>query len=209
MQKKAVFVVAIIVAIAIPVAVAVGSGGTRESLVDENTISPSQEVTNAFPTFGEPPSQPDDVTTLQQLKRSFATVSSTSAIAKADFSKARVVSMAGTDAPAWIAPAGDHVCVFIPDPVDGFGAGCVTLQEIRDGHGFSFLGGSRETYVVALVPEGDDAPSVSSTSDSGARLTTTGNASGGLLPNDAVIRTSNATISLESLQQPSLDKPAE
>lgn len=209
MKKTAVLAVLATLAIAVPIGVAVGTGGDRESLIDENSMPPSEQVLAAFSTFGEEPSQPDDITTLRRLKQSFASAPDESAVSDTDFSKARVVPMANTGEPAWIAPAGDHVCVFIPDPVDGFGAGCVTLEEIRDGRGFSFLGDSKRTYVVALVPDGDDAPTVTSESDPDAQLAEAGNASGGLLPNDAVIRSSNATISLESLSETSLERRAE
>lgn len=207
-MKTKLFAICIaIAAVGIAASVAVGSGGSRASLADPSAEPANQTIADAFPTFGERPSEPDDITSLHELQRQFADPASSNPAARADFESARIVPMAGGKTPAWIAPSGERVCVYIPDPVDGFGAGCVTLQDIREGHGFSFLGSSRRSYVVALVPDGDPAPTVSSKSDPQAQMKTTGNASAGLLPGDAVIRTANATIDLGRDAGP-IDQPA-
>lgn len=196
-----------VAALALATTMAVGSGGSRSALADPNAKPATQTIVEAFPTFGEKPSQPEELSALHSLQQSFARFNGSNPAARADFENARAVPIAGGDAPAWIAPSGDRVCVYIPDPTDGFGAGCVTIQDIREGHGFSFLGSSRESYVVALVPEGDPAPTVTSESEPAARMQTTGNASAGLLPGDAVITTANATIDLGAGSK-TVDHPA-
>lgn len=207
MKSKLIVLTLALAVVAVAASIAVGSSGNRTALADPSSAKADETIAEAFPSFGEEPSQSEDISALRKLHESFADPTSSNPAARADFESARVVPMFGGDAPAWIAPSGDRVCIYIPDPTDGFGAGCVTLKDIREGHGFSFLGSSRESYVVALVPEGDSAPKVASDSEPDARMTTTGNASAGLLPSDAVITTANATIDLANGAGP-VDRPA-
>ncbi|MFT4048540.1 MAG: hypothetical protein QM648_01730 [Solirubrobacterales bacterium] len=171
-------------------------GGTRAVLFSADANGASDEIRRAFPTFGEPPTSPDDVSRLISLRSQFADPSIDSKTAEADFSDARVVPIPGEADPAWIAPSGDSVCTFIPDPTDGYGASCVTLQDIREGHGFSFLGDRNFTYVVVLLPEGEPTPTVDSPTDPEARFEVSGNAAAAKLPSDAQITTSHSTINL-------------
>lgn len=186
---------------------AVAADSSREMLAEPSAEAPTKTIREAFPTFGEPPAQPDDVARIAELKRQFGEVPDENPIARADFTKSRSVKIGSSNAKAWLVPSGDNVCVFIPDPYDGYGAGCMTLTDIREGHGFSFLSGVENVYVVALVPEGDEHPSVSSKSDPGTRLAHSGNASAGIVPRDAVITTSNGRLDLKRTVQ-TIDKPA-
>lgn len=196
MKTKLIFFAVALLATAIAAAGAIAGGFTRDSLADPGSEPPAASVAREFPTFGAPPSRPDNIAELRELKSQFATAPPGSPISATDFTLARVVPIGGSDEDAWIAPSGEHICIFIPDPVDGYGAGCVTTDDIADGHGFSFLSGAKNARIVALLPQGDSEPKVSSKTAPDADLQVTGNASAGILPTDAVIVTDHVRIEL-------------
>lgn len=207
-MKKQIFAVAVALAVVVGVASsAFGFGGPRATFSDASARPATETISHAFASFGQKPSSAEDLAQLNDVRTAFADPQSSNPAARADFASARAVPIANAAKSAWLAPSGDRVCVYIPDPVDGFGAGCLTLEDIHTGHGFSFLGSSRSSYVVALVPDGDPVPEVTSARDPDAKLATTGNASAGLLPGDAIIRTAHATIDLANGAGP-IDRPA-
>jgi hypothetical protein len=112
-------------------------------------VAPSQSVVDAFPVF-RTPEQASYIAGQQRLKAGFDR-GDANHFSDTDFSLARPVPIAGSNAQAWVAPSGDHVCVFIPDPTEGYGAVCSSLAEIEEG----------KADIAALVDprqDGDSGP---------------------------------------------------
>jgi len=86
-------------------------------------------------------------------------------IANADFSMARSAPIQGSAAEAYVVPSGDQVCLVVPDPGDGFGATCQTVDAIKAGRGVLTLTPRPETgdtfaLAAAIVPDGGRAPTL-------------------------------------------------
>ena len=133
------------------------------------------------------------------LERSFGSAES-GPFAEVDFSRAQPVEIQNSTATAWIAPAGDHVCAFIPDPVDGYGAGCVTVTDIELGRGFSLLHDDVQAYVLIYVLAGDEPPSIA-TQRGSELLKTTVNAVAVHTSTDSTIKSAHGEIDLQSLRK--------
>jgi hypothetical protein len=79
----------------------------------------------------------------------------------ADPALARAIDTPVSDHPAWLIPGRGLVCLWVPDPVDGGGIGCVTPEQAGRGDLVLSLVGTdrygnetgRET-VYGLVPDG-------------------------------------------------------
>lgn len=178
--------------------VGIGSSSTS-SETDGVTGRPLKEAMPVFMQSARPLS-PD----VRRIEKAFSS-SSKGPLANVDFSRAQPIPIQTSLSTAWIAPARDHVCAFIPDPVDGYGADCVTVRDIEIGRGFSMLRDDPLAYVVIYVLEGDASPRIESPRGS-ERLNATGNAVAVHTLTDSTIRTDHGSIDLSSPQKVS---PAE
>lgn len=171
-----------------------GAGSSNTS--SETTGVTGRSLEEAMPVFTQSarPLSPD----VRRIERA---VSSTSngPVANVDFSRARPVPIETSLATAWIAPADDHVCAFIPDPIEGYGTGCVTVRDIELGRGFSILRDDLRVYVVIFVLAGDAPPRIESARGS-EQLKATGNAVAVHTLTDSTIRTDHGAIDLGSSQ---------
>lgn len=81
-----------------------------------------------------------------------------------DVEQAKAIPSDVTDAPAWLVPAEGRLCLFLPDPVDGFGATCQKDDAAINGRlrttlvGPSFPGGGSLNALV--VPDGVEVVTV-------------------------------------------------
>lgn len=132
---------------------------------------------------------------------------------KADVRRSRSVPVDGYAASVWIAPSEDgSVCTFIPDPVDGWGAGCATAEEVAAGQAMTLLGGAPGTVladsaiVAIVVPDGAASPSVRRPDGGVSTLRVDQNVAAAVVPPGALVRSGRASISVPD-QQPSALSP--
>lgn len=161
-------------------------------------VSPSTSVVDAFPVFRSP-EQASYRAGQERLKAGFDR-GEADHFSQTDFSLARPIPIAGTDAQAWIAPSGDHVCVFIPDPTEGYGAVCSSLAEIeagkaaiaalvdpsQDGSYGPLHGGA---IVTVVTPNGTGAPELADPAGKTAALSAQGNLAAAEVPAGAIVIT--------------------
>ncbi|MBI4897672.1 MAG: hypothetical protein HY827_04820 [Actinobacteria bacterium] len=126
------------------------------------------------------------------------------ALAVADFNMARPASVDGSSDHVWIAPAGDQVCIFIPDPVDGYGSSCSTEDDIDAGRAIAVLadptGDASDAVVAAMVPDGATAPEATDSTGDSTTLAVDGNVAAARLPVSSSVRTAAGTIDLNFLR---------
>lgn len=138
-----------------------------------------------------------DADELSRLRSMFA--GADGSMATVDFDSARPAQISGSDRNAWIAPASGKVCVFIPDPVDGYGATCSSPADIAAGRGVAVMdagpNGGPSAIVAALVPDGGDAPEIL-VGGNATRMRVSSNVAAAVVPSGAKVRVANATIDL-------------
>lgn len=178
------------------VGVAAFAGEGNSNPNDQANHVTGRSLEEAMPVFKRAPRElPADVA---KIEKSFASATS-GPISRVDYRRAQPVPIEGSTSTAWIAPAGDHVCAFIPDPVDGYGAGCVTVTDIELGRGYSFLHDDVQAYTLIYVLDGDDAPKVESKRGV-EELKPSVNAVAAHLPIDSAVRSAHGTFELKSLK---------
>jgi hypothetical protein len=162
--------------------------------------APEPAVLSSVSTFNAPLGAISDGSSQAKLKRLLAPAAADGlASGSADLELARVAPIAGTQADAWIAPAGNGICTYLPDPVDGYGAGCSTLTEIEAGTAYAVLFGDlpkEEVMFAAVVPDGAAAPSVQLADGSVETLGVHSNVAAAILPSTATVELTGTTVSL-------------
>lgn len=194
--------------IAIAALTTVGVGVGLASIEDENPdsvqspIPMSTEVEAAFAVFRSPaPADPVTLGARERLSEEFSIGPDESPVAHANFDQAQPVEIANSSVNAWIAPSGNQVCTFIPDPVGGDGASCATMDLIESGLAITIMGGGPvlqdEVIVVVLAPDGASTPTLEYADDTSSSVEIDGNAAAVLAPASATLRTSGADWALE------------
>jgi len=166
--------------------------------------APDSAVLDAFAAFRAPRGPVSDGSSQVRLERLFAAASG-SPVGDADFGLARAVAIAGANADAWIAPAGDGVCIYLPDPVDGYGAGCSTLAQIGRGSGFSVLFGDVPhdgVMFAVLVADGAASPRVRHGDGSVTSLAVRSNLAAAVLEPTDTVEIGDTTVSLSQFTRP-------
>lgn len=197
MKIKITFVVGVVLALTAFATGAIGSSSPPNTLQSADALSPTDQIRSAFPTLASTNSNASDAPEIRHLRESFASTAESNPISSASFANAQPVPISGSDARAWLVPAANRVCAFIPDPVDGYGAGCVTLEDIRAGHGFSLLSNEDRVLALAYVPVGDLAPTVEANGKQ-VDFKLTGNAAAGVLPPGSTISSDNGELRVGS-----------
>ncbi len=95
----------------------------------------------------------------------------------ADLADARPADILGSRQRVWIAPAGERICTYVSMADGGYGVGCPTLDEVRDGQAVSIVakaaGEANATVtVVAIVPAGGVPPALIDTQGTRTALPT-------------------------------------
>jgi hypothetical protein len=162
--------------------------------------APQAAVLAAVGTFRGPFAAAADGSSRGRLRRLLSSAGADGlAVGDADFGLARAAPIAGSSADAWIAPAGNGVCTYLPDPVDGYGAGCSTIGEVKKGKAVSILFGDVPGGAVmfsAVVADGGSEPRVIHSDGSVSLLAVRSNVAAGLLQSSDTVQTSGATIDL-------------
>lgn len=103
-----------------------------------------------------------------RLARAFRGAPLRLAVARAEFPNAVPVPIDGGSDSVWVAPtAAGGVCTFIPDPIDGYGSSCATVEEINAGLAVTMLGGgtsgtlASSAITAVIVPDGRAGPTLS------------------------------------------------
>ncbi len=139
---------------------------------------------------------------LRMLRRQFRHHGLRASFARADYAAARRAPMSGSSDDAWVAPSGDRVCVYLPDPVDGFGTTCASLADAQAGRGVGILtpqanSSDQHIRVAILVPDGGTAPHLITTDGTDSTLSVTNNVAAAVLgPNAAKLETAAGTLNL-------------
>lgn len=210
-QKKLHLIALAIAAGAMLAIVAVWSASAEPSAGGEKTVVAAEKkvVISAF----RKPFKPTRAQRKQrraiarQVKRS----PRRSIAATANVRRARAVAVEGYGASVWILPGDDgSVCTFIPDPVDGWGAGCATAEELAAGHAMTMLGGAPGTplgdsaIVAVVVPDGYEEPTVRRPDGSLSVLTATSNVAAAVVPPGALVRSGRASMTVPDPQSSAL-----
>lgn len=151
-----------IAALVMGVSVIAPALGTESTATGTGPADPAPDLAARFGAFAEPLA-PADARGQSKLQPAFK--DAPGSIAAAQFDRARPADIEGSAADAWIVPAGDKVCLIVPDPVDGYGMTCSTAADISAGRAIAVLGGGPEgsppeMIVAALVPDGGSPPDV-------------------------------------------------
>lgn len=188
---------------------AVGAA-TVSASSDDQPIIPAQAdaaVTSSIAAFRSPSASSEPTGQLAAVVEQGAPAGEN--VAKLDVSRARSVAVEGTQRRAWIAPAGDHVCLFVPAEPFGYGASCPSIEDIKAGRAVVINapepGSGNNTLIVgSIVPDGMTAPAV------GARsLETANNIAVGRVNASGELTTKAGPINLGSFKAaPSAANPA-
>jgi hypothetical protein len=188
---------------------AVASAGTEAAAPEVHAVrgtAPDASVLAAFSTFDDQRGPISDGSSQAKLEHLLAPAAADGSPAGlADFDLARAAPIAGSSADAWIAPAGDGVCIYLPDPVDGYGAGCSTVTQIDEGRGFSVLFGDLPeggVMIAVLVPDGAAPPKVTHGDGSVTTLTVHSNLAAAVLQRTDVVDTGGTTLELSQFVRP-------
>jgi hypothetical protein len=168
---------------------------------------PDTAVIVALGAFRAPLATVSDGSSQGKLERLLSSAANDGlAVGDADFDLARAVPVAGWSAEAWIAPAGDGACIYLPDPVDGYGSGCSTLEQIDAGKAYSVLFGGGlpqgKVMIAFLVPDGGEAPRVVHSDGSVTSLAVRSNLAAGLLSSTDKVETDGAGLDLSVFKDP-------
>lgn len=185
------------------------SAGTEAAAPEVQAVrgdAPNASVMAAFGAFHDQRHPISDGSSQTKLERLLAPAAADGSPAgDADFALARVAPIAGSSADAWIAPAGNGVCIYLPDPVDGYGTGCSTMTQIDEGRGFSVLFGDLPeggVMVAVLVPDGAAAPKVTHGDGSVTTLAVQSNLAAAVLQRTDALDTGATTLELSQFVRP-------
>jgi len=178
----------------------------------QTTVPMSVTVATKFAAFRRP-TPADSATAAERahLVHEFADGPADDPVAHADFSLAQPVPVAGGAMTAWIAPSGEQVCAFIPDPAGGDGAGCSTMEQINGGLGVTMMGGAElgdSVVVVVLVPDGAAPPTLVSASGQASAISVATNAAAVLAPASTTLRTTGVNWALKRFAHGPQPRPA-
>jgi hypothetical protein len=205
-RKSKQLAVAVVAAVAIVAVVTVWSASAEQTPAgaagaEASATGKQKAVVSAF----RKPFKPTRAQRAQRRKvaRMVKRSPRSSIAATADARRARAVAVAGYAASVWILPAEDgSVCTFIPDPLDGWGAGCATAEELASGHAMTMLGGAPGTplgdsaIVAVVVPDGYEEPTVRRPDGSLSVLTATSNVAAAVVQPGVLVRSGRASITV-------------
>ena len=166
-------------------------------------------VTDAIGAFrATPRADSSDVATQEDLKREFAPLAAQGMpVGAADFSSARPAPISGRSGRVWIAPSGNNVCTYIPDPVNGWGGGCYPVGTVEAGEAYSILGGpsgslGNDVIVAVVIADGRPAPEVVAPDGTSTPLAVISNVAAALVPADDSLKVGTKTIDLGVIVHP-------
>jgi hypothetical protein len=169
----------------------------------------SISVTDAIGAFRSPAvTDPTDVATQQALTSEFGPMAAGGLpVGQADFSAARPAPVAGRSSQVWIAPSGNDVCTYIPDPVNGWGGGCYSVGTVEQGEAYSIMGGPNDglgdnVIVAVVVADGGSAPQVVAPNGTTSPLAVSSNVAAALVPADDSLKVGAQTIDLSVILHP-------
>lgn len=124
-----------------------------------------------------------------------------SALASVDFARAHAFRISGAGSSGWIAPSGDSVCTFVPDPAGAYGATCVTAGQVTAGQSTTVLAGGPglpegKSIIVQIVSDGAAPPRIISTSGTVTSLPVTANVAAELRPSGGVLEAGSTKLPL-------------
>lgn len=146
-----------------------------------------------------------DTGTAGKLSAAFSDAKGTdNPIADADFSRAHPFAIQNSAATGFLVPTPTSVCVVIPDPVDGYGAGCNTTSNVLNGEATTVLksvaDGAAPATVVSVVRDGGQAPQVSRADGTSAALTVKGNVAAAQLASSDTVTAGKTVTKLSQLR---------
>ncbi|HEY4918015.1 MAG TPA: hypothetical protein VIH92_13970 [Solirubrobacteraceae bacterium] len=166
----------------------------------------SVSVTDAIGAFRSAPlTDSTDVATEQALTGEFGSIATP--IGEADFSAAHPAPISGRSSQVWIAPSGNDVCTYIPDPVNGWGGGCYPVGTVEAGEAYSIMGGPNaglgdNVIVAVVVSDGGPAPQLVAPNGTTSTLAVSSNVAAALVPADDSLKVGAQTIDLSVILHP-------
>jgi hypothetical protein len=195
------------------IALASSAGGDHRSgaqgAAASTTTGMPTDILDAIGAFRSPSSVPDNDPALLQLE---AMVSQGPQLLPGppDWSSVRSAPIAGATGLAWIVPAGDSVCLFMP-ATDGVTADCSTVAKIEAGKAILIApqAGPAGTVAVAkIVADGQTGPTVTDQEGSVTALTSTGNVAAAALPSSDDLDVAGISGALSQFVHPPGGQPA-
>jgi hypothetical protein len=140
----------------------------------------------------------------QRLADTVAGAPTSSTVSRVDLGAARSARISGRADLAVIAPAEDKLCVFLPDPADGYGVGCAAVTDIDEGRGIVILaGGSLGNTVLVATPvtDGGVAPEVVHANGDRERLAINANVAAATLTASDRLETAAGSLDLARISK--------
>jgi hypothetical protein len=169
----------------------------------------SVSVTDAISAFRAAPlTDPSDAATEQALTSEFGPMAAEGMpVGEADFSAAHPAPVVGRSSQVWIAPSGNDVCTYIPDPVNGWGGGCYPVGTVEKGEAYSIMGGPTDglgdnVIVAVVVADGESAPQVVAPNGTTSPLAVNSNVAAALVPAGDSLKVGAQTIDLSVILHP-------
>lgn len=186
--------------------IALASSGTQTSTT--KTGSPPS-VASVISAFHAPLTNTSDIVTQQDLENKFNQGADRGTpLGSADFSAARPAPIAGGEEQVWIAPSGNDVCTYIPDPVNGWGGGCSSLESVEAGDAYTMLGGDSKTslgdnvIVAVVVADGQPAPRIVDPSGASSPIAVHSNVAAAFVPTSDSLELGTERINLAATFHP-------
>jgi hypothetical protein len=191
------------------VAVGRSHGKRRQAIQSVVTATPplqsprpmSTAVSGAFGTFQAGAADQDGG---EKLRDAFARGPAESNVAHADFAQAIAVPIQGSTLTAWIAPSGDQVCTFVPDPSHGgIAATCSSLAQARAGKGLLVVPQGPDAAAIAvLAPDGATPPEIRNSAGGAHPIRVQSNLAAALVPAAGDLVTASARVDLARPESP-------
>jgi hypothetical protein len=187
--------------------IAFAASQQHPTTTDTGSAPSVADVISAFRTA--PLTSASDIATKEDLKRQFNQgTDQGNPLGMADFSAARPVPIAGTQWQVWIAPSGNEVCTYIPDPVNGWGGSCSSLASVEAGDAYTILGGGSaaalgENVIVAvIVADGQEAPRIVDPNGANSPIAVHSNVAAALVPASSSLKLGTQSINLAATVHP-------
>jgi hypothetical protein len=205
-KRKLSALMAVVVAVAIPVVAGISSGAGLNAR--PAVLGLQAKAASVVSAFSSPLTDPSEIAarkSFQASQRNTASGGDPSIQSEhADLGEAKPAPIAGSSQTAWIAPEGENICAFVPNPATGgYGASCYSPEQIKTGKAIVFIahanGGPNSTVTyVQILANGASGPSVTTASGSTSQVAVQSNVAAAILPASDTISTGLGDVNLSS-----------
>jgi hypothetical protein len=205
-KRKLAALLAVLVAVAIVAVTSVSNGAGVKAR--PTVLGLKAKAASVVSTFSSPLTSPAEIAARKSFEASLrktAVVGDPSVPSEhADLEEAKPAPIAGSSQTAWIAPEGENICAFIPNPATGgYGSSCYSPAQITAGKAIVFIahanGGPNSTVTyVQILANGASGPSVTTASGATSQVAVQSNVAAAALPATDTVSTGLGSVRLSS-----------